>query len=328
MLVAAYEQAGPARDVLRIRELPDPHPGPGEVRIKLVTSGINPSDVKMRLGQRGASLAYPMIVPHSDGAGVIDQVGKGVSQSRLGERVWTWNAGWGRAMGTAAQFVTLPQAQAVNLPDNTDFAAGACLGIPAMTAYHALSLGSGVHGRSVLVAGGAGAVGYYAIQFAKLLGARQVLTTVSSAEKESLARAAGADDVVNYRSEHVSSRVATITKDAGIDRIVEIDLCTNVSLDFTMAKPNGDIIVIGTSKSEAAVPVIEGLFKNLNMHFFAVYLLNQADRTRAETGITVALKSGDLQHNIAARFPLDRIVDAHELVESGSAMGNVVLDIG
>ncbi|MDB5974993.1 MAG: NADPH:quinone oxidoreductase [Nevskia sp.] len=328
MLVAAYEQNGSARDVLRLRDLPDPHPGPGEVRVKLITSGINPSDVKMRQGLPGAALAYPIIVPHSDGAGVIDQVGKGVPQGRLGERVWTWNAGWGRPMGTAAQFVTLPEAQAVTLPDSTDFAAGACLGIPALTAYHATALGSGVRGRSVLIAGGAGAVGHYAIQFAKLLGARQVLTTVSSAEKERLARAAGADDVVNYRSENVPDRVATITRNAGIDRIVEIDLYSNARLDFSIARAEGDIVVVGAGNSDVAIPVMEGLFKNLNMHFFAVYLLARADRERAETGLTAALKSGHLQHNIAARFPLDRIVDAHELVESGSAMGNVVLDIG
>ncbi len=152
MRAAAYDRTGPAKDVLSLIDLPTPQPGAGEVRVKLATSGINPSDVKTRAGTRSKLLAFPQIVPHSDGAGVIDAVGKAVDRARIGERVWTWNAAWQRPHGTAAQFIVLPSAQAVQLPDRVDFAAGACLGIPALTAYHAVVMDGGVQDKTVLVA--------------------------------------------------------------------------------------------------------------------------------------------------------------------------------
>ena len=183
MLAAFYTRTGPAREVLNVGEIETPEAGPGEVRVRLATSGVNPSDVKTRGGVRSRDLPFPRIVPHSDGAGVIDQVGDGVPPGRLGERVWVWNAAWGRPCGTAAQFVVLPAQQAVPLPANTGFEAGACLGIPALTAYHAVHCNGGVAGKTVLVAGGAGAVGHYAIQFAKIAGARLVITTVSGAAR-------------------------------------------------------------------------------------------------------------------------------------------------
>lgn len=327
MRAVMYEQIGTARDVLKFVDLAEPQAGPGEVRVKLVTSGINPSDVKMRNGRRGASLPFAQIIPHSDGAGVIDQVGDGVPASRIGERVWTWNAAWGRAYGTAADYVALPSAQAVRLPQGTDFAAAACMGIPAQTAYHACALGDGVRGRSVLIAGGAGAVGHYAIQFAKRLGARQVITTVSGPDKAALARAAGADALINYREEDVEARVRELTGGQGVDRIIEINFRSNVALDFAVARPEGEIIVVGTSQPEVPVPVPVGILKNLGVRFFMVYHLNAQDRARAVAGITDALESGTLQHNVAARFALERIVDAHELVEAGTATGNVILEL-
>ena len=193
MLAAFYTRTGPAREVLDVGEIETPEAGPGEVRVRLATSGVNPSDVKTRGGVRSRDLPFPRIVPHSDGAGVIDQVGDGVPPGRLGERVWVWNAAWGRPSGTAAQFVVLPAQQAVPLPANTSFEAGACLGIPALTAYHAIHCNGGVAGKTVLVAGGAGAVGHYAIQFAKIAGASCVIATVSGTAKAALARDAGAD---------------------------------------------------------------------------------------------------------------------------------------
>src|SRR5207249_8497387 len=172
MQVAYYEKTGSARDVLRMGERPDPAPGPGEVRVRLHCSGVNPSDVKSRAGRRNSAMPFPLVVPHSDGAGVIDRVGDGVPDARIGERVWVWNAAWGRSNGTAAQYITLPARQAVALPEGTEMEAGACFGIPALTALHAVQSHGGVRGKVVLVAGGAGAVGHYAVQFARRLGAR------------------------------------------------------------------------------------------------------------------------------------------------------------
>ena len=201
MQAAFYERTGLAREVLIVGEIPTPVAGPGEVRVKVAWSGVNPSDVKSRAGTRTKSLPFPRIIPHSDGSGVIDQVGADVPSTRIGERVWVWNAAWMRSFGTAAQYVVLPSEQAVALPRNIDLAAGACLGIPALTAYHAVTTDGGVDGKRVLVAGGAGAVGHYAIQLAKLKGARQIITTVSGPEKAAVARQAGADIILNYRTD-------------------------------------------------------------------------------------------------------------------------------
>lgn len=327
MRAAFYERTGPAREVLRVDEWPTPLPGPGEVRVRLAASGINPSDVKTRGGVRSRVLPFPRIVPHSDGAGVIDAVGEGVDGRRVGERVWTWNAAWQRPMGTAAEYVVLPAAQAVHLPGAVDFAAGACLGIPALTAYHAVAMEGGVRDRRVLVAGGAGAVGHYAVQFARLGGARQVIATVSSPHKAQLATAAGAHATIDYRRQDVAACVAELTGGAGVDRIIEVDFSANAMLDFSLAAANGDIVVYGSNVPEVAVPFVTGIMKNLQVRFFIVYNLTDADRARELAGFGELLASGQLQHNVADRYPLDRIVEAHERVESGQAGGNVVLDI-
>ncbi|MGQ0619068.1 MAG: NADPH:quinone reductase [Panacagrimonas sp.] len=326
MKAAAYERVGPAREVLSLRELPVPSPGPGEVRVQLACSGINPSDVKTRAGLRSKILPFPLIVPHSDGAGVIDAVGEGVDASRIGERVWIWNGAWGRAMGTAAQFIVLPSPQALHLPDAIDFVAGACLGIPALTALHAISTDGGVEGKTVLIAGGAGAVGHYAIQFAKLRGARQVIATVSGPSKAALAMAAGADGVLNYRTDDVVARIRDLTG-GGVDRVVEVDFSANVKLDFELLRADGDLVIYGSQVPEVPVNFVSGIMKNLRLRFFIVYNLNAADRSRALAEVSAALAANCLQHNVAERLPLDRIIEAHELVESGRASGNVVLDI-
>lgn len=192
MKAAFYERVGPAAEVLQVGELPRPEPAPGEVRVRVQWSGVNPSDVKSRMGLR-SGMPFPRVIPHSDGMGIIDAVGEGVSAHRVGERVWLWNAAWGRPHGTACEWVCLASAQAVPLPDAVSDEAGACLGIPALTALHSVLMDGGVAGKTVLIAGGAGAVGHYAVQMASQLGAARVLTTVSTPEKEALARAAGAD---------------------------------------------------------------------------------------------------------------------------------------
>jgi len=327
MRAAVYSKTGPAKEVLSIVDLPRPEPGQGEVRVRIAWSGVNPSDTKSRAGTRSPVLPFAQISPHSDGAGVIDAVGPGVSKDRIGQNVWLWNAAWGRAQGTAAEWVVLPEQQAVLLPANVDLAVGALLGIPALTAYHAVGLGSGVAGKRILVAGGAGAVGHYAVQMAKLAGARQVIATVSSEAKGKLASAAGADLVLNYREGNLAQRVLEATDGLGVDRIIEVDFAANVAVDFAMIAVGGDVVVYGSGQPDIAVPFVPAILKNVNIAFFIVYNLSPEDRKRAIVGLTALLEHGALQHNIAARLPLARIAEAHEMVESGSATGNVVVEV-
>jgi len=326
MLAAYYTRTGPAREVLTVGEIETPAAGPGEVRVRLAMSGVNPSDVKTRGGVRSRELPFPRIVPHSDGAGVIDQAGDGVPPARVGERVWVWNAAWGRPHGTAAQFVVLPAQQAVPLPPATSFEAGACLGIPALTAYHAVHCNGGVAGRTVLVAGGAGAVGHYAVQFAKIAGASRVIASVSGAAKASLARDAGADVAVNYRTDDVAQCCLDLTAGTGVDRIVELDLAANLKTDLAALRRDGELTVYGSGLPEIPVPFFPAILKNVRLQFFIVYNLSDADRKAALAGVTALLKQDRLQHNIDSRLPLDRIAEAHERVESGKALGNVVID--
>lgn len=328
MQAAYYDRTGPASEVLVVGSLPDPQPGPGEVRVRLRWSGVNPSDVKTRAGLRSSVLPYPRIVPHSDGMGVIDAVGSGVPARRVGERAWVWNAAWGRACGTAAQYVVLPQAQAVTLADGVPDEAGACLGIPALTALHATLAHGGVTGRTVLVAGGAGAVGHYAIQFARLLGARQVLATVSSAAKAALATEAGADVAINYREGNAAEQVRAATQGAGVDRIIEVDVAANGALDADIVRPGGEWLVYGSGQGQFNLPFLPLIVKNQSLHFFMVYNLTPQDRARAQTVLADLLAKGALVHNIAQRLPLAQVAKAHELVERGEAVGNVVLEIG
>ena len=326
MIAAYYTRQGPAADVLELGELPTPRPGAGEVRVRVAWSGVNPSDVKSRGGTTGAPLPFPRIVPHSDGAGVIDAVGDGVPAARVGERVWTWNAAWRRPDGTAAEWVVLPAEQAVRLPDGVDLAVGACLGIPALTAWHAVHADGGVAGKRVLVAGGAGAVGHYAVQLARLAGARRVIATVSGPEKGALARAAGADVVINYRDEDAAARIRT-ESDGGVERIIEVDLAANLALDLDVIVPDGEILVYGSGRREIPVPFGPLILKNVALRFFIVYNLAPDVRARWIAGLTSLLDGGRLTHNVAARLPLARIAEAHAMVEQGRATGNVVLAV-
>lgn len=327
MQAAFYERTGTADDVLRIDEIPTPVPGPGEVRVKVAWSGVNPSDVKARAGTRTKKLPFPRIIPHSDGAGVIDQVGSNVPSTRLGERVWIWNAAWMRPFGTAAQYVVLPSKQAVPLPQNTDLAVGACLGIPALTAYHSITADGGVDGKRVLVAGGAGAVGHYAIQLAKLKGARQILATVSGPKKAALAREAGANVVLNYKTDDLPTAFQDATEGQGVDRIVEVDFAANINTDIAILQPHGEVIVYGSGASEISVPFSPAIRKGVHMYFFIVYNLPPDVRERAISDLSMLLEGNRLRHNIAARLPLDQIAKAHDLVESGQVSGNVVLEV-
>jgi NADPH2:quinone reductase len=327
MLAAFYDRTGPAREVLQLGEPPTPVPGPGEVRVRLRWSGVNPSDVKSRAGLRSRELPFPRIVPHSDGMGVVDAVGEGVDAARIGQRVWLWNAAWGRPFGTAAQCTVLPARQAVPLPDNVPDEVGACLGIPALTALHAVLGGGGVAGQRVLVAGGGGAVGHYAVQFARLLGAQQVLATVSSPAKAALAEAAGAHAVVNYREGDAAKAVRAATGGEGVDRVIEVDIAANAALDLAVLRRGGQAWVYGSGAGEFGLPFFPLIANNIALQFYIVYHLADEDRARAEAVLHQLLADGALQHQIAQRLPLADIALAHELVASGAAVGNVVLAI-
>jgi NADPH2:quinone reductase len=327
MKAAFYDRLGAAAEVLQFGEWPEPSPGPGEVRVRMRWSGVNPSDVKSRAGLRSKVMPFERVVPHSDGMGVIDVVGPGVDASRVGERVWTWNAAWGRPMGTAAQSVVLPARQAVRLPEGTPDEAGACLGIPALTALHAVLMAGGVAGQRVMVAGGAGAVGHYAVQFARALGASQVIATISNAQKAEIALEAGADCVINYRDEDATQQVMAASGGHGVNRIIEVDIAANAALDVAVLRPGGDLVVYGSGRADFNLPFFPLISKNLNLRFFIVYNLTDSDRATAESVLDTLLRRGQVQHRIAQRLPLDRIAQAHHLVESGQAIGNVVVGL-
>ncbi len=324
MRAAFYEKNGSARDVLRVGEVETPKAGPGEVRVKLATSGVNPSDVKARQGSR--KIAWPQLVPQSDGAGIIDQVGDGMPKSRIGERVWVWNGQWKRPFGTAAEYIAVPAALAVKLPEQTSFEAGACLGIPAMTAYHAVALANASKAMTLLIAGGAGAVSQYAIQFAKAQGAT-VLTTVSSPEKAKAAQEAGADHTIDYKHDNVGERVMEITSKRGVDAVIEMDIAANAKLLPAVLRPKGSVIIYGTGAAETTLPASFCLFNSIRLQFFIVYELDEAERARTIAGINRTLEQGKLLNRVAQpMFGLEDIVAAHEAVEKGT-IGNVVVTI-
>lgn len=324
MRAAYYERNGGAREVLRVGEVETPGLGAGGVRVKLHFSGVNPSDVKSRQGTT-RKIAFPRVIPHSDGAGVIEDVGDGVSRSRIGERVWVWNGQWKRAFGTAAEYIALPATQAAMLPEKTSLEAGACLGIPAMTAAHAVILADIQKGMNILVSGGAGAVSQYIIQFAKAKGAT-IFTTVSSPEKANAAREAGADHIINYRQQDVGERVMDITGKNGVDAIIEMDLTANAKIIPAALHSKGSVIVYGTGP-EAVLPAAFCLVNSIRLQFLLVYELTAAERERAIAMIDGALRQGSLRHRIAPMtFTLNDIAAAHEAVERGS-LGNVIVTL-
>lgn len=326
MRAAWYERPGPPHEVLTLGRMARPEPDPGEVLVRVAASGINPSDTKQRAGWRKEGLPFPRIVPHSDGAGVIEAVGDGVDD-RAGQRVWLYNTQRGRPWGTAAEYVTVPGCQAIPLPDGIDFIQAACLGVPACTAHFAVLSDGPVTGRTVLIAGAAGAVGHSAVQFAKWSGA-EIIATVSSEAKADFARAAGAGHIVNYRTEPVAERIGEITGGAGVDRIVEVDFGDNLAIDIAAIKPNGVIASYSSTRvPEPTLPYYPLAYKGVTVRFVQAYLLPSEARDRAVRDITETLRSGHLKPAIAETFPLDRIADAHALAESGTAIGNVVIEV-
>jgi NADPH:quinone reductase-like Zn-dependent oxidoreductase len=328
MKAAYYERQGPAREVLIVGELPDPEPGPGQVRVRIHFSGVNPSDIKGRSGFAGAPMRFPRIVPHQDGAGVIDRVGAGVPESRIGERVWLYEAQIGRPAGTAADYTVVPSINAVPMPDGVPFDVGACLGVAAMTAHRCLFADGKLDGTWVLVQGGAGAVGTAAILLANWAGA-QVATTISRPEQEVVVRRAGADVIINRRTDNVPARVRDATGNAGVARIVDVDLAANVAADLACLAPNGTVSAYATDNPDAllSVPFLTTMLRGLVFRFVYVYLMPAEAHSDAIRDINACLAADAYQPEIALRLPLDRIAEAHEAQASGRAVGKILIEI-
>ncbi|MEM1034622.1 MAG: NADPH:quinone reductase [Myxococcota bacterium] len=325
MKAAVYRATG-SPDVLRIEDIPAPQPASGEVLVRIHASGVNPSDTKTRSGMFPLGDGWERMVPHNDGAGLIEDVGAGVSASRVGERVWLHTTQWGGFNGTAAAYAVARADRAIRLPDDVSFAAGATFGVPLLTAWQSVMMNGAVDGRTVLVQGGAGAVGNYAIQIARAKGAR-VITTVSAPAKAAAARGAGADEVIDYRRENVTARVLEATKGRGVDHLIEVNLSVNGPKLDAWVKPGGFIAVYGSDDPMAEIPAISAIVRQLRFGFFLVYELAPDVLAAATRDLTELLASGRLQPYIDEVFPLERVADAHRRVEEGAALGNVVVSV-
>jgi len=321
MRAAYYERKGPAPKVLVIGDVPDPQPGPGEVRVKVHFSGINPTDTKLRGGWDGnMEMPFPRVIPHQDGSGLIDAVGPGVPRSRIGERVWIHEAQRGRAFGTAAEYVAIPSENAVTLPEGASFETGACLGIAGMTAHRCLFQDGGIQGQTVLVAGGGGAVGHAAIQLAKWAGAR-VAATVSRPEQEKIAREAGADLVVNRKNENPAERIKEFTRGAGLDRVVEVAFEANLELNRAVLKANGVISTYSSGPPDSAprIPFSAIMRQGITVHFILVYVMSR--------DLNAAVAAGRYRPHVARAFGLDEAAAAHEAQESGRTVGKILIGL-
>lgn len=327
MKAAWYECFGAAKDVLVIGDRPQPHPGHGEVLIRLYASAVNPSDVKKRAGITSPLLLNGgPVIPHSDGAGIIEAVGPGVSAARIGERVWTYNAQHGRPFGTAAEFVALPTKLVVPLPADTELSTGACLGIPAMTAHRSVTAAGAVAGKVVLVTGGAGRVGHYAIQWGKLMGAT-VIATAGSAVSTVHCAAAGADLVVGHPSAASVEEIRNYTGGHGVDHIVESDFGANLPFTLQVLRIGGQIATYASMTRPAPeIPFYAMMYRDITVKLVFVYEMPEEAKREAINDITRALTNKQLVHRVAHRLPLTAIATAHELIEAGASLGGVVLD--
>ncbi len=327
MQAAWYERNGPAREVLQVGTMDAPAPGPGEVRVRVHWSGINPSDVKRRAGWNNQAIPFPRVIPQMDGSGVIDQVGEGVDPGRVGERVWLHSTAWKRPFGTAAEYAVTPPHRAVHLPDGIDLRVAASLGVPALTAHRAVFGAGAVAGRTVLVTGGAGAVGFYAIQLAKWGGAR-VLATTSGGEKAAEAQRAGADGLVDYRREDVAARVLELTSGQGVDLVVDVDFGANLPATLKVIRPHGTITTYASMGApHPAIPFYDMMTKNLRVLWVFVYELPNPMLAQAGLDIEAWLASGQAQFPRMHEFALADIVAAHEAVEAGT-LGKVGVRVG
>lgn len=337
MRAVVYTESGDS-SVLELVEREAAAPGPGEVRVRIVRAGVNPTDWKFRAGGMG-ELAFTEIVPGQDGAGVVDAVGPGVTDLAVGDRVWTMLAQHTRPGGTAQEQVVLPVANVTALPDSASYDVGAALGVPAVTAHRALTTSEdgpdrlapgALAGRTVLVAGGAGAVGNAAIQLARWAGAT-VISTVSSDEKGALATAAGAQHTVNYRDVDVVTAVREVAPD-GVDLVVEVAHAQNLRLDLQVIRPRATIAIYANNGGdEVTLSVRETFSTNARFQWVLLYTVGQAALRRAAEDITVALEDGAFgigeEHGLPVHhYPLEQASAAHAAVEGG-AVGKVLLDV-
>jgi NADPH2:quinone reductase len=326
MRAITYSTLGNARDVLSLDALTDTPPATGEVCVTLAFSGVNPSDVKSRRGRPGLTKpAFDQIIPHSDGSGTITSVGAGVDPARIGQRVWIWNGQWQRAAGTAATQITLPEAQAVPLPDGVSLETGAILGIPGLTAAHAVFGGDDIKGSTILIQGGAGTVGLLAVQLAKWGGAR-VITTCSARDHDRVAQA-GADVILDYAAPDLAAQILAANDGALIPTIIEVEFGSNIEIDAAVIAPNGRLAVYGSAKEMTpTLPFLPLLFKAVTIDIILIYLLPTAPRDAVIAELHNALKDGALSCPVEKIFALSETVAAHEAVEAGARVGAILID--
>lgn len=329
MKAIQFSIAGAAKDVLQMVDIDAGEPGPNEVRVKVAYSAVNPTDVKRRASGRELHLFSP-IVSCNDGSGTIDAVGSNIDPNRVGKKVWIFGAQAGRAMGTSAEYCTLPAWMAPELPEPATLLDGACLGVPAVTAYYSIFSDGPVEGKTILVSGGAGRVGAYAVQMAKLGGAR-VIAMVGKPENETYARELGADEVVNYKNDDVAAKVLEITGGRGVDRISEVAFGANVNLFPEIVAPNGVITAYSSDAvAEPVLPFLPLMFKNITMRPYTIYSLPEATQRDIFDAVNGMLAKGKLKHRVGAHHPftLDGVIAAQEMIEADAAAGVCVIDVG
>lgn len=321
-----YDRQGAARDVLVVGEMEDPRPGPGEVRIRVMASGINPGDLKKRQDAFGYGMPYRRVVPHSDGAGWIDLVGAGVPDGRLSERVWCHGAQSYRPFGTAAEYVVVPAENALPLPDGVSFEQGACLGIPGITAHRAVHVAGPVDQKTVMVQGAAGAVGCCAVGLARLAGAR-VFATVRSEADALLARRAGAHEVLRTDGRLIPEIVRDVRALApeGLDHVVEVAFDANIELDTELLAQGASIAAYATSRPNPAIPFWPLLFKNIRIHFVGSDDFSPEARRAATQDVNRMLQTGWPGFTIEQVLPLEQAARAHEYLETRRGSGRAVL---
>lgn len=326
MRAAWYEKNGPARDVLKTGELPAPQPAAGEVLVKMRFSGVNPTDVKRRAGERGP-LKFARAIPGFDGAGIIEAVGEDVSPTRLGERVWVWEAHKDRWTGSAAEFAVVASSRAVSLPGSISFETGAALGVPALTAWRALSMGGDLKDRTVLVTGAAGAVGYCAVQLARHMGA-EVIATVRGKDRRESVKAAGASHVIDPTGAPLKEKILDLTNGKGVDHMVDVDLGAHIADAWRYVALNGSISSYASATNPAPVlPFVKYMYRNISLHGVAVFEIPEAAKLSGVAMVQDALSAGGLSPGIDRVYALEDIADAHERQESGHARGKILLKI-
>ena len=328
MRAAWFDEFGAAQDVLHVSDRDKPIAGPGEVLVKVSTSGVNPSDVKKRAGSFPNLLDDGFVIPNSDGAGVIEAVGDGVDSARVGERVWLYQAQYERRFGTAAEYVAIDSRRAPRLPDEASFEIGACLGIPVMTAHRCVFADGDVAGQTVLVTGGAGRVGHYAVQWASQAGASVIATASNDADK-SVCEAAGAQHVVNHRDDNVAGAILDASNGHLVDRIVDVEFGGNLPTSIEVLRIGGTIATYAsTNVPEPTLPFFQMMYKDVTVRMVIVYAMPEAAKQHAVEDIGSALSRNALQHRVAHTFTLDEIARSNETVEEGSVRGAVVLTLG